>query len=281
MALLAFSPFVLLAWSATGEDKAISLLLLVVVLVCLERDQLGGAWVAAVALFVIKFESIFFLLPLAAYTFKRRGPRYTTFAIAAFAVAGAVAELPYFPDSLHAFSRRSARIDLTPIDASWTIILNRLGLYDHSIVRPLIVLCLLAIALAFIRGWINVSTAIVLSMFASFLFLPDESYDRIALIVMPLILVVTLTRFRLLAIWLVTVVSAIALYAVRFSLTSLPEWFLRLVGPYASVHHVIFMNLLVVVLLGYLAIDLMTERRGDGAARPRAHARGPTVNGRF
>jgi len=261
MTLFAFSPFILLSWSAPGEDKAISLSLLVLVLVCLERGWLGWAWVAATVLFVLKFESIFFLLPLTAHTFKQRGARYTVLAVTSFAAAGILAEVPYFPESLRAFSRRSVRIDLAPNHASWTIILDRLGLYDHRIVRPLIVFCLLAIALAFVLGWINLPTAIVLSMFASFFFLPDESYDRIALIVTPLVLVIALTVGRLVLIWLVTLVSAAALYAVSFPITSVPGWFTRLVGPYASVHHVIFMNLLVVLLLVYLASDLARRRQ--------------------
>ena len=221
MTLVAFSPFVLLSWSAATEDKSITLLLLVLVLVCVERGWITAAWAVATVLMVIKFESLFFLIPFAAYTFKHRGARFTATAIGLFAAGVVIAEAPYFPTSLRAYSRRSARIDYTPGHSSPTIILDRLGLYDHRMVRPLIVVSLVLVAFAFVRGWIDVSSAIVLSMFASFFFLPDESYDRIALIVLPLIFIIRLTRMRLIWIWLVTIVSAVALYTVSFTVPSI------------------------------------------------------------
>jgi hypothetical protein len=264
MTLIAFNPFVLLSWSAPGEDKGITLLLLVLVLAFIDRGWLSGAWIAAIALLVVKFETLFFLLPLAGYTLKQRGSRYTAVALGAVVAATLIGEVPYFPQSLRAYWRRSARIDYKPGHASPTVILDRLGLYDHRIVRPVIVLCLLLIALAFFRDLINVSAAIVLSMFASFFFLPDESYDRIALIVLPLIFIIRLTRVRVALIWVISFVSAAALYAVSFttaSLGTLPAWFTRLAGHYASVQHVIFMNLLTVLLLTYVGVDLLQGAR--------------------
>jgi len=269
MTVIGFSPFVLLSWTGTSEDKGITILLLVLLLVSIERGSLTWAWVAAIVLFVVKFESLFFLIPLVVHTWRERGKRYTALALAAFAGAGVLGEAPYFPESLRAFTRRSARIDYAPDHASWTIILNRLGLYDHRLIRPLIVLTILLIAVAFIRAWIDLPAAVVLSMGASFFFLPDESYDRILLIAVPLLLVITLTKTRLAAIWLVNLVSAAALYAVVFETPRIgpaPTWFRRLAGPYASVHHVVFMNLILVLLLADVSVDLISGRLAVEAA---------------
>ncbi len=180
----------------------------------IDNGRLKAAWVVAIVLFVLKFESAFFLIPLAIYTYRLCGPRFTYIALAAFGAAAIVAELPFFPQSLRAFSRRSVRIDGTPGHSSPTIILDRLGIYDHRIVRPLIVFSLLLIAAALARRRIDLPSAIVLSMFCSFFFLPDESYDRIALILVPLFFIMRFSRRRYILISIATLLSTIALYSV-------------------------------------------------------------------
>ena len=132
-------------------------------------------------------------------------------ALSAFLCAAVVAELPYFPESLRAFDRRNARIDLPPGQASPTVLIDRLGLYDDRMVRPLIALCILLIAAAYWKRMIDVQTAVVLSIVSSFLFLPDESADRTALTAVPLLFVIQLDRRRLVTIWLTSVVAALAL----------------------------------------------------------------------
>ena len=266
MTLLAFSPFLLLAWTAWSEDKPMTIFLLVLILVFIEQGRVALTWAAGIALFVVKWISIFFVVPLAVWTWRERGKGAMLIALSAFLCAAVVAELPYFPESLRAFDRRNARIDLPPGQASPTVLIDRLGLYDDRMVRPLIALCILLIAAAYWKRMIDVQTAVVLSIVSSFLFLPDESADRTALTAVPLLFVIQLDRRRLVTIWLTSVVAALALQTEQWR--GMPEPALDFFGTFGSVNHVIFMNLFTALLMVYLGIDLFRRRRLQAEAVP-------------
>ena len=65
---------------------------------------------------------------------------------------------------------------------------------------------------------------------------------------------------RTAVIWLASFISAAGLVAAPLGgliphLGTLPESFVRAAGPYGSVNHVAFMNLVLALLVTYLAID--------------------------
>ena len=65
-----FSPFLLLAWTAWSEDKPMTIFLLVLILVFIEQGRVALTWAAGIALFVVKWISIFFVVPLAVWTWR-------------------------------------------------------------------------------------------------------------------------------------------------------------------------------------------------------------------
>jgi hypothetical protein len=91
MALIAFSPFVLLSWTATTEDKGLSVFLFVLTLVGLQQGRLALAWLGAILLFVLKFEGVVLVLPLAILTLRARGARPVLVGLGCFGLAAVVA----------------------------------------------------------------------------------------------------------------------------------------------------------------------------------------------
>ncbi len=130
MLFYAFNPFVLFAWTAFAEDKTLLMLSIAVLVLALERGRQWLAWMAAAALAVFKFIGVLVAPVLALHAIRTRGGRWALFPIATFALLFALSNLPWFPRSLDAFSRRNARLDVNPpIHASPTLLLSRLGLY--------------------------------------------------------------------------------------------------------------------------------------------------------
>jgi hypothetical protein len=267
MTFVAFNPFLLLSWTALGEDKPLSLLFVVAVLALLENDRIGWAWVAAAGLFAVKFESAFFLLPLALHTWRERGRRFAGVAAGLFSIVAVLSEIPFFPASLRSFERRSARINLPPMDAALTVIPQKVGLYSPMLLRAVMVLMVLVVAWLFWRRALSITAAVVLSFSAAFLLLPDEDFDRILLIAVSLLFVVRLSGARLAALWVITGLSAVSLFITEYA--THPSTVLReMGGAYGSIQHVLWMNAAIVLCATWLLLDrVRVGRRVLSASR--------------
>ena len=113
MLFYAFNPFVLLAWTAYAQDKTLLFFGIAVLLLSLERGRVWVAWLALTALAAFKFLGAFAVPALAVHSFRKR--RWWALApVAAFLVLLALSNLPWFPKSLDAFSRRDALLAIDP-----------------------------------------------------------------------------------------------------------------------------------------------------------------------
>jgi hypothetical protein len=269
----AFNPLLLEEWTGFADDKAILIALIIVVLLGLEEGRLALSWTATAVLIAFKWLGAAFLLPLALYTSRRVSPR--ALAIGAGGVAAFVAlwQLPYFPDNLEAFSRRSDRISIDPpIHASPTQILSHLGIYDSAIPRVFIVVSLIAVYTLFVLDRIDVREAVVLSVFCSYVALPDEGANRMLLITLPFLFVMAMTTFRWLSLWAVSILGAAAvLVEFRDTHIGLIE---QIFGSYGSLKHVLFANLLMAFVVFYYVKDKLkgTQRASADASATSAES---------
>ncbi len=254
IAFYAFNPLMLEAWTAFADDKAVILLLTIAVLIGLERDRLGFSWAAAAALGAFKWISVVFAPALAIHTARIRSKRWLVLALLAFAGVLFVSQVPYFPDSLEAFDRRSARIDIDPpIHASVTQLLDAVGLYD-----PLIPRIFMPVSLALVYGFfllrrIDVKDTVVLSLFFAYVALPDEGFNRMLQITLPFLLVIAMPALRWTLLWLLSSLAALAvLVEFRDTHVSAVE---SAFGAYGSVRHVLFVNVVMVAVLFWFLRD--------------------------
>ena len=273
----AFNPFVLISWTAFAEDKTIIFLGVVLLLLALERGREGLAWAATAALTIFKFAGAFMAPALALHGLLTKGRR-ALLPIAAFLAAVAISNVPWFPHSLDAFEHRQARLAINPpIHASPTILLSRLGLYAPLEAKLLLAAALLAVLWGLAVGWLDVSEAMVLSLFAGYAFLPDEDYNRILLITLPLLLVMRPQAVRWTAIWVVSCFAAlgaeIASRGVPHVLSSVAGPLRDIFGLESTVAHVLWLNLLPALVLGLFVADHLTRQTDRSRQQPRARAR--------
>jgi hypothetical protein len=268
-----FNPFVLFAWTAFAEDKTLLLLGIVWLLLALERERQWSAWAAISALTVFKFLGAFAAPSLAVHALRSRGRRALAM-IAAFAFAFVLGNLPWFPHSLDAFSRRNTRLAINPpIHASPLLLLSRIGVYAPIEAKLLTVLGIALVFALFVARRINVQESVVWSLFTGYAFLPDDSFARLLLITLPFLLIVDLSMIRWLALWAISCVAALAaIVATR----GVPHILSFLSGPLRSafshestVRHVIWMNLLPALVLTFY----FRERRADTGATVSARSK--------
>lgn len=206
----AFNPLVLLWWTYWGEDKTLLFLGIVVLLWALERDRTWIAWGAAAALAAFKFLGTFFAPVLAVHEFRKTrwralGP------IAAFLFVVLISNAPWFPQSLHAFTRRNDRLGFNPpLHISPTLLISRIGLYAPFEAQLLPALGALCVVVLLLVRRINVREAIVWSLFVSYVFLPDDDVDRLVLITLPFLLIMTISVLEWTAIWIVSLWATLA-----------------------------------------------------------------------
>jgi hypothetical protein len=258
----AFNPFVLVAWTVFSEDKTLLFLLIVLLLLALERDRLGRAWSATSALVALKFLGVFFAPVLALHSWRERGRRGLV-PVGAFVLVAAASCLPWFPDSLDAFDHRHARLVLDPpFHAGLGILLARLGLYAPFEPQLAMALALLAVFVAFALLRLDVRDAVVLSIFAGYAFLPDEVPNRILLITLPFLLVLSPSRRGWAAIWGCSLPAAAA---VVVAAKGAPAPLEHLLGRESSVPHVLWSHLLPALVL------VLWARERRTVARPLSH----------
>ena len=209
----AFNPLVLGSWTATAEDKTVLFLLFAVVLLGLERAREGLSWAGTALLGAIKGISFVFMPPLALHTLRARGWRTAAWMVAATVVVLALAHLPWFPDSLRSYSRRSDHIATwVPGHASLMQIPSRLGFYDPAIVRIGSPLLLLAVYVGYLLRRIDIRETIVLASLATVVLLPDQSYPRCLFAALPFLLIIRLDTRRWALIWVVSTIASIFIW---------------------------------------------------------------------
>jgi hypothetical protein len=266
MVLFALDPFVLISWTVFAEDKTIIFFWIALLVIALDRSRMYLTWFSATVLTVFKFLGVFAAPVLAIDSWRRRG----TAAIApvvGFVVVSLLSNAFWFPHSIKAFSRRNGRVGIDPpIHASPTLILSKLHVYAPWEVKPLMIALLLAVFVAFLYRRLTIQEAAIWSLFAGYVFLPDDSFDRLLLISLPFLLLVSLSWVQWLALWVWTCITALgAEIAVRgvphvlhFASGSLQSIF----GHDGTIAHALWMNSFVVLVLGIWWV----ARRRDGSA---------------
>ncbi|MHB8490661.1 MAG: hypothetical protein ACYDA6_00385 [Solirubrobacteraceae bacterium] len=280
MAFYAFNPFVLISWTAFAEDKTILFLGIVVWLMALEDDLGWGAWMVTAALAVFKFLGAF-AVPAQAVHSWREHRRSAVAPIVVFAGVFVIGSLPWLPQSLDAFTRRDARLALDPpIHASVMIVVSRLGLYSPIEARVLPIIGISAVLALFVARRMDIREAVVWSVFAGYIFLPDDDFGRLLLISLAAMLILHPSRRQWLALWATTCVEALAVLLIQHaephSLRGLLSPLRSLLGSESTLQHALWMNLLPALVVGLY----ITRRRGGGTAlagSPQAPLQPPTA----
>jgi hypothetical protein len=268
MTFYGFSPFVLYSWTGHAEDKTLLFLGITGLLIALERARYGAAWAITGALAVFKWVGAFWAPVLALDTLRARGARYAAVVVGLFLLVFGLSHLPWLPASLDAYDLRSSRTNLDPpLHAALLKPLADVGLYAPWMVKVGTPLALAAVFVAYARRSIGVAAAVVLSQLAAYVFLPDESDNRILLIALPMLYVIRLTPARMVVLW---AISLLATAALVFQLDGVPhgpgalhDAFQRVLGAYGSTQHVVVMNLILVAVLVWFVLD---ARRGSARA---------------
>ena len=258
MLLLAFNPFILVRWHFYGADKTVLFLWIALLIAFLEQERHALAWTATTVLGILKWMSAYIVLPLAAFTASRRGPGRALLAVALSFLAVAVTTIPFFPDSLKPWHRRQDRLDHRPDHESVTRLLDAIGLWDPLIVKVFVPAALIAIFVLFLADRIDIREAVVLSLAASLILLPDIT--RTEFIAVPFLLIMRLTRWRLVAIWVAAALSAVATVGASNKADTLPfssvlERLFDSTEYEGSLFYVFVINLFLFVVLAIYAAD--------------------------
>ena len=269
----AFSPLVLGSWTATAEDKTIVFLLFVALLWSLELGRPVAGWAAATAMGVLKGVSLVFVPFLAWETWRERGLRLAAACVAGFAVLMALAHLPWFPGALEVYEQRSDHVEFRdPAHASFTQLLDRVGLYDPALVKVAVPLMLVATFAAYVLRRIDVREGVVLASFATLVLQPDHAYTRALLAALPFLFLIELTPRRWAVMWVVSTIASVGIYLQQERDAA---------GGYGSVAHVVVANAFLVLVLAYYVRDKATGavpgRRDDALpAAPAGRLRSST-----
>jgi len=263
MLLVAFNPLLLMRWHFYSADKTVLFLWIALLIAFLEQERHALAWTATTVLGILKWMSAYIVLPLAAFTASRRGPGRAVLAVGLSVLAVAATTVPYFPDSLQPWNRRQARLDHRPDHESVTRLLDAVGLWHPLMVKIFVPAALIAIFALFLADRIDIREAVVLSIAASLFLLPDIT--RTEFIALPFLLITRLSPVRLLAIWVASTLSAIAVVGTTNKVGSLPFGSVldRLFGSTeyeGSLFYVFVINLFLFVVLLIYAADRLRGR---------------------
>jgi len=268
MLLVAFNPFLIIRWTFWAEDKTVLFLWLALLIAFLEHDRHIASWAAATVLGVLKWLSVYLVLPLMVFTWSRRGFGRALLAAALSFLTVALITIPFFPDSLKPWSRREARLNVVPEHESPARLLDAVGLWDPLVVKVFIPAAVLAVLGLYLAGRIDIREAVVLSFAASVVLLPD--IGRGEWVALPLLLIMRLTPWRLLAIWGASIVSSIAAVGESRKAHNLPfnSLFERFLGTGdGTLLYVFLVNLFLFVVLLLYAADRVRGRVDIEAAR--------------
>jgi len=268
----AFNPFVLLAWTAFAQDKTLLFLGIAALLLSLERGREWTAWLAVTALAAFKFLGSFAVPALALHWYRKRR-WWALLPVAAFLVVLVLSNLPWFPKSLDAFSRRDDLLAINPpIHVAPTLLLARLGIYAPIEAKVLPVAATIVVLGLYFAHRIDIREAVVWSLFVGYAFLPDDDFDRLLLITLPFFLILDFSVGRWVAIWIVSSVAAlagdVATRGVPHELSALAGALHTLFSHEGTVRNVLWMNLLPALVLAYYFVDRRTGRAPVGDAQP-------------
>jgi hypothetical protein len=277
MTFYAFNPFVLVSWTVYAEDKTLLFGGILVWIAALERDRQWIAWLTASALTVFKFLGAFSTPAQALHSYRTRGS-WVWRPIALYVAVFLLSNLPWFPHSFNALSSRNTRLSINPpIHASPTLILSRLGLYAPIEAKLLTALAILAVLALFARRRIDIREAVIWSLVAGYIFLPDDPGGRLLLVTLPFLLILRLSTARWIAIWVVSSIAGlatvVATHGVPHALSSLGGPLRTLFAHEATVRHVLWMNVLLVLVIAFYFTDraaLPTGWSAKTVARRRA-----------
>lgn len=255
----AFDPLVLVSWTVYAEDKTLLFLAITILIFALEQGRVFTSWLAAAFLAAFKFLGAYFVPVLVVYTLRKRRTQ-AILLLALFLVLFAASNLPWFPESVKSFTRRDQRLNIDPpIHASPTLLLSRIGLYARLEPRLLTAFALLVVLFLFVLRRIAVRDAIALSLFSGYIFLPDDSFDRLLLISLPFLLLVRPTRVQWSVLWAITTVAAFAAVVetrgVPHALAPIGALLRGLFSHEATVRDVLWMNAPVVAILVTYAVQ--------------------------
>ncbi len=264
----AFNPFVLLSWTAYAQDKTLLFFGIAALLLALERGREWTAWLALTALAAFKFLGAFALPALALHWFRRhRG--WALAPVAGFVAVLALSNLPWFPKSLDAFSRRNDLLAFNPpIHVTPTILLAKIGIYAPIEAKLLPVAGTIVTLALYAARRIDIREAMAWSLFAGYVFLPDTDFDRMLLITLPFFLVLAMSAGRWVVVWIVSSAVAlageIATHGVPHALSGVAGTLHAVFPREGTVLNVLWMNLFTAVVLAYYFLD----RRAGGAPVP-------------
>jgi len=192
----AASPIIVGSWVVTSEDKGPYLFLILLVVKGLESERPILVWVAAALVATLRQISVVFFLPLALHQVRTR-PIWTLIPYAAlFGAAGIVGLAPFWPESVRFVTERSGRLGVVPAHSSILIVLNAVHLYTAVLVRPLLLISNLAILGLQVMRKLRAVEAVVFSVTAFFLFLPDTPLNRLLFATILLLLLVPMSGAR-------------------------------------------------------------------------------------
>jgi hypothetical protein len=264
-----FNPLVLLGWTVYAEDKTILFAGIAVLILALERQRHWTAWLATTFLTAFKFLGAFVVPVLTLHAVRQRRAVILPLVVLVGVVAASAAF--WFPDSLHAFSRRSVRLDLNPpINASPVLLLAKIGIYNTVEPRVLTVIGVLVVFGLFAIRRIDICEAVVLSVLAGYVFLPDDAFDRLLLITLPFLLILRPKPWQWLLLWAVSSVAAlgavVATHGVPHFLSGVGDGLRSVFGGHeGTLRHVFWMSLPLAVVL--VMFGLARRTRTPAAAR--------------
>jgi len=259
MLFYAFNPFVLLAWTVFAQDKTLLFFGIAVLLLSLEEGRERAAWLALTALAVFKFLGAFAAPALALHSFRKRR-WWAVASLAAFFVVVCLSNLPWFPKSLDAFSRRNQLLAINPPShVSPTLLLARIGIYAPIEAKVLPAAASIVVLWLFFERRIDIREAVVWSVFAGYVFLPDDDFDRLLLITLPFLLLLDLSVARWAIVWVVSSVAAlagdVATRGVPHQLSAVAATLHSLFAHEGTVRNTLWMNLLPAVVLTFYFVD--------------------------
>lgn len=268
MIFYAFNPFVLLAWTVYAQDKTLLFFGIAALLLALERGREWAAWLAATALAAFKFLGAFAMPVLALHWFRRRR-WWALLPVTAFVVVLVLSNLPWFPKSLDAFSRRDDLLAIDPpIHVAPTLLLARIGIYAPIEAKLLPVAATIVALVFYVIRRIDIREAMVWSLLAGYVFLPDTDFDRLLLITLPFFLILDLSIGRWLLVWLVSSLSAVAgtvaNHGVPRALSGIAGTLHAVFSHEGTVRNVLWMNLLPALVLAYYLVDRRAGRAPIG-----------------
>jgi hypothetical protein len=255
---IAFNPMLLLIWDITVEDKNLYILCVIAAIAAVQHGRHYVALAAAGTFMLFKYVGGFLVPPIAWLIARTEGWRRAIIAVGALGAIFALSQIPWFPDSLDSFGRRNGRASWEhPGHTTWTILLDKVHLYDPALVKIIIVGGVATAYGLLLKGRIGTVESMTLALIAAFFALPDSSPDRIMLLTVLFILITPLTGAGWGVLWVASTIGALAngIFGWIPYLTGVKTLTDNLTGAYGGVRSVIFSNLVLFAAVAFFAMS--------------------------